>query len=114
MSTTPDSGINRADSSRSDVRTLPTSLAAMATGVTEATVRKWVSRGKLTRYGSPGRAEYDIEELLKLVAQRSSRGRGGSSRTATPAPDPGGAAVETGTVSENNQQSIHTIGMGAP
>jgi hypothetical protein len=113
MSTAPDSGIKRADGSRNDVRTLPTSLAAMATGVTEATVRKWVSRGKLTRYGSPGRAEYDVEELLKLVAQRSSRGRG-SSRTATPAPDPGSAAAETGTVSENNQQSIHTIGMGAP
>jgi hypothetical protein len=87
MSTTPESAVNGIDGSRGDLRTLPTSLAAMATGVTEATVRKWVSRGKLTRYGSPGRAEYDIEELLKLVAQRSSRGRR-SSRTATAAQKP--------------------------
>lgn len=47
--------------------TLPTNLAALATGVTEATIRKWVSRGKLTRYGSAGRAEYDVEELMRLA-----------------------------------------------
>ncbi len=51
-----------------EVRTLPTMLAAMAAGVGEATIRKWASRGKLTRYGSPGRAEYDVEELLKLAS----------------------------------------------
>jgi hypothetical protein len=106
MSTTPESAVNHTDASRADVRTLPTSLAAMATGVTEATVRKWVSRGKLTRYGSPGRAEYDIEELLKLAAQRSSRGRGGSARTATSTQGPGNP--ETGAISDSNQQSVHT------
>ncbi|WP_432103599.1 transcriptional regulator [Streptomyces sp. bgisy091] len=50
--------------------TVPTQLAAMAAGVTEATVRKWASRGKLTRYGRPGRAEYAIEELIDLAAVR--------------------------------------------
>jgi hypothetical protein len=35
--------------------------------VSQATVRKWASRGKLTRYGRPGRAEYDLDELLALV-----------------------------------------------
>lgn len=48
-------------------RTVPTRLAALAAGVTEATVRKWASRGKLTRYGRPGRAEYDLDELLELA-----------------------------------------------
>lgn len=47
--------------------TVPTQLAAMAAGVTEATIRKWASRGKLTRYGSPGRAEYAIDELMALA-----------------------------------------------
>lgn len=51
-------------------RTVPTELAALAAGVTEATIRKWASRGKLTRYGSKGRATYDLDELLALVEQR--------------------------------------------
>src|SRR5262249_20972449 len=55
------------DAARAERCTLPTELAALATGVTEATIRKWVSRGKLTRYGSPGRAEYDVDELLRLA-----------------------------------------------
>ena len=46
--------------------TVPTELAALATGVTEATVRKWASRGRLTRYGRPGRAEYDLDELHQI------------------------------------------------
>jgi hypothetical protein len=54
-------------------RTVPTQLAAMLAGVTEATVRKWASRGKLTRYGRPGRAEYDIDELYELVVESRSR-----------------------------------------
>jgi hypothetical protein len=45
----------------------------MLAGVTEATVRKWASRGKLTRYGRPGRAEYDIDELYELVVESRSR-----------------------------------------
>lgn len=48
-------------------RTVPTELAALAAGVAEATIRKWASRGKLTRYGRPGRAEYDLDELYLLV-----------------------------------------------
>ncbi|MGB3442446.1 MAG: transcriptional regulator [Actinophytocola sp.] len=50
--------------------TVPTQLAAMAAGVTEATIRKWASRGRLTRYGTPGRAEYDLAELYVLVSER--------------------------------------------
>jgi hypothetical protein len=49
--------------------TVPTELAALAAGVAEATIRKWASRGKLTRYGSPRRAEYDLDELYELVAK---------------------------------------------
>jgi hypothetical protein len=48
--------------------TVPTELAALAAGVADATIRKWASRGKLTRYGSPQRAEYDLEELHELLA----------------------------------------------
>ena len=59
--------------SRQSRRTVPTQLAAMLAGVTEATVRKWASRGKLTRYGRPGRAEYDIDELYELVVESRSR-----------------------------------------
>ena len=53
---------------RRDRRTVPTQLAAMLAGVTEATIRKWASRGKLTRHGRPGRAEYDIEALTPFTA----------------------------------------------
>jgi hypothetical protein len=52
--------------------TVPTQLAAMLAGVTEATIRKWASRGKLTRYGRPGRAEYDIDEIYELVVDTRS------------------------------------------
>jgi hypothetical protein len=54
-------------------RLVSTQLAAMAVGVTEATVRKWASRGKLVRYGSPGRAEYDLDEILLLVVELDRR-----------------------------------------
>lgn len=53
-------------------RLVPTQLAAMAAGVTEATIRKWASRGKLTRYGRPGRAEYDLDEIMGLFADKES------------------------------------------
>jgi hypothetical protein len=68
------SGENGGRHHRRDRRTVPTQLAAMAAGVTEATIRKWASRGKITRYGSPGRAEYDIDELIRLAAARSGEG----------------------------------------
>jgi hypothetical protein len=48
-------------------RTVPTQLAALAAGVSPATVRQWARRGKLTRYGRPGRAEYDLDELFALT-----------------------------------------------
>ncbi len=53
-------------------RTVPTDLAALAVGVGEATIRQWASRGKLTRYGRPGKAEYDLEELLTIARARAS------------------------------------------
>jgi hypothetical protein len=52
-------------------RIVPTELAALAAGVSEATIRKWASRGKLTRYGRPGRAEYDLDEILALLVSKS-------------------------------------------
>lgn len=55
-------------------RTVPTQLAAIAAGVPEATIRKWASRGKLTRYGQPRRAEYDLDELLALVSDDAGGG----------------------------------------
>lgn len=51
--------------------TVPTELAALAAGVSVATIRKWASRGKLTRYGTPGRAEYDLDEVRALMARVS-------------------------------------------
>lgn len=51
-------------------RTVPTELAAMALNVSEATIRKWASRGKLTRYGRPGRAEYSLDELRLIALEK--------------------------------------------
>ncbi|MCA2211622.1 hypothetical protein [Jidongwangia harbinensis] len=56
-------------------RTVPTELAALATGVSPDTVRQWARRGKLTRHGTPGRAEYDLEELAGLMDRRTRGGR---------------------------------------
>lgn len=56
---------------RNRSRLVPTQLAALAAGVSEATIRKWASRGKITRYGSPGRAQYDLDELLERVAGKA-------------------------------------------
>lgn len=44
----------------------------MAAGVSDATIRKWASRGKLTRYGGPGRAQYDLDEIFALVSKNAS------------------------------------------
>lgn len=51
-------------------RLVPTKVAALAAGVSEATIRKWVSRGKLTRYGTPGRSVFDIDELTQIALRR--------------------------------------------
>ncbi|HZB30914.1 MAG TPA: MerR family transcriptional regulator [Streptosporangiaceae bacterium] len=53
--------------------TVPTKIAAIAVGVPEATIRQWARRGRLTRYGTPGRAEYDIEELTSIAEERTTR-----------------------------------------
>lgn len=53
-------------------RLVPTNVAALAAGVSEATIRKWVSRGKITRYGTPGRSEFDIQELTEIALRRRS------------------------------------------
>lgn len=57
-------------------RTVPTKVAALAVNVSEPTIRQWARRGKLTRYGTPGRAEYDINELIRLAEDRAAKGRG--------------------------------------
>ncbi|WP_416531659.1 hypothetical protein [Streptomyces coelicoflavus] len=59
-------------------RTVPTELAALAMGVSQATIRKWASRGKITRHGSPQRAEYDLEELLALTRRDARAPKGPS------------------------------------
>ncbi|WP_278260506.1 transcriptional regulator [Nocardia sp. AG03] len=49
---------------------VPTDLAALAAGVAPATIRQWARRGKLTRYGTPHRARYDLTEIQALRASR--------------------------------------------
>lgn len=52
-------------------RRVSTKDAAIALGVSQATIRQWVRRGKLSRYGSACHAEYDIDELTALAEARS-------------------------------------------
>jgi hypothetical protein len=54
-------------------RTVPTELAALAAGVSVATIRKWASRGKLTRYGTRGKAEYSLDELREILRANATR-----------------------------------------
>ncbi|NEE51181.1 transcriptional regulator, partial [Streptomyces sp. SID8455] len=49
----------------------------LAMGVSEATIRKWASRGKITRYGRKQRAEYDLDELLTLRERGAQLSAGG-------------------------------------
>ncbi|MGW4635297.1 transcriptional regulator [Nocardia sp. NPDC004415] len=53
---------------------VPTELAALAAGVEQATIRQWARRGKLTRYGTPRRARYDLSELVPLRARTDAAG----------------------------------------
>lgn len=52
------------------VRTIPTELAVIFTGMTADTIRSLAYRGKLTRYGTDRRAEWDLNELAKVAAAR--------------------------------------------
>jgi hypothetical protein len=45
---------------------VPTDLAAAAVGVVPATIRKWVERGKLTRYPDG----FDLAELAECADSR--------------------------------------------
>ncbi|MEG8276564.1 hypothetical protein [Streptomyces sp. AHA2] len=47
---------------------VPTSLAALALGVREGTIRQWARRGRITRYGTKRQALYDLNELAALAA----------------------------------------------
>lgn len=52
-------------------RLVTTEVAALAVGVSEATIRQWVCRGKITRYGAPRRpSRFDIEELTEIALRR--------------------------------------------
>lgn len=55
-------------------RTVTTQVAALTIGVSEDTIRQWVRRGKITRYGTPQRAEFDVAELLQVAQGRRKRG----------------------------------------
>ncbi|WP_171165998.1 helix-turn-helix domain-containing protein [Streptomyces sp. I05A-00742] len=48
-------------------RLVTTELAALAADVSPATVRKWASRGRITRYGSTQRALYDLAEIMDIM-----------------------------------------------
>lgn len=52
-------------------RRVSTRDAAIALGVGQATIRQWVRRGKLSRYGSDFHAEYELDELTALAEARS-------------------------------------------
>ncbi|MBZ4322235.1 helix-turn-helix domain-containing protein [Streptomyces huiliensis] len=55
-----------------ETRLVTTELAALAAGVSPATIRKWSSRGKITRYGSSRRALYDLTEIMNVGTAGSS------------------------------------------
>lgn len=56
---------------KSGPKLVPTGLAALAAGVTSATIRKWASRGKLRRFGTPQKALYDLDELMLIIGDRN-------------------------------------------
>lgn len=84
---------------------VPTQLAALAAGVPDATIRKWASRGKITRHGTPGRAMYDLDELMDILdhpdppaaarpdGHPAARPGGAAERSAPPCCGPRSAAI---------------------
>lgn len=52
---------------------VPSSVVAVALGVSPAMVRKLRQRGQLTRYGTTSRAEYDLDEVRELATRRLAR-----------------------------------------
>lgn len=52
------------------MRLVDAELAAVAADVTRGTLRVWVHRGRLRRYGTAGVALYDLDELVALVCGR--------------------------------------------
>jgi hypothetical protein len=67
--------LNSTGESSGQCRRVSTKDAAIALGVDQSTIRQWVRRGKLSRYGSGFRAEYDLDELTALAEARSQRNR---------------------------------------
>ncbi|HET8684792.1 MAG TPA: hypothetical protein VFM54_23405 [Micromonosporaceae bacterium] len=52
-------------------RLVETAVAALALGVTQATIRKLRQRGRLTRHGTTARAQYDLDELQAIADTRT-------------------------------------------
>lgn len=46
---------------------LSTADAAFAAGVAKVTIRQWGRRGRIRRFGSPGRALWAIDDLARVV-----------------------------------------------
>lgn len=55
------------------VRLISIEAAAVAAGVNERTIRRWLSAGKLTRYERPGRVRVlvDANELRRFIEPRA-------------------------------------------
>ena len=47
---------------------LTTAEAASHYDLPASTLRRWASEGRITRYGTPGRARYDALEVEQLLA----------------------------------------------
>jgi hypothetical protein len=52
------------------VKLADTAAIALLTGRKPSTIRWWAKRGHLTRYGTPARAMYDVEEAEREAAKR--------------------------------------------
>ncbi|MCP3820215.1 hypothetical protein NLX86_19560 [Streptomyces sp. A3M-1-3] len=66
---TPTQQLAKGETADARPRRVPTELAALALGVQTGTIRMWVRRGKLTRYGTRQSALYDLAELTALARE---------------------------------------------